>query len=89
MEILDFENEKMACFPNGEGAISESPGFTPSENGILISFNSPTEINQTLKQITALGGKICQPKTKIKAEDLGYFATFIDSEGNKIGLYQD
>jgi predicted enzyme related to lactoylglutathione lyase len=35
------------------------------------------------------GGKITRPKTKIEAEGRGYFALFIDNEGNKVGLYSD
>jgi uncharacterized protein len=33
LEILDFGSEKMACFPSGEGAISEASGFKPSKSG--------------------------------------------------------
>jgi predicted enzyme related to lactoylglutathione lyase len=29
----------------------------------------------------------CSPKTKIEVEGKGYFALFIDCEGNKEGLY--
>ena len=32
------------------------------------------------------GGKVAVPKTKISDEH-GFFAIFIDSEGNKVGLH--
>ena len=32
LKLLDFGEENMACFPNDEGAISQSPGFKPSKN---------------------------------------------------------
>ncbi len=85
---LDFGKEKMACFPGGEGAISLSPGFKTSKNGVLVSFNV-VDLDNTLKKIKSYGGKIIQSKTKIEAEGRGYFATFFDSEGNKLGIYSD
>ena len=89
LEPLDFGTEKMACLPNDEGAISFSPGFTPSNNGVLVSLTVDNDLNETLDRIKKSGGQIAQPKTKIEAEGRGYFATFIDSEGNKLGLYSD
>ena len=87
LEILDFGNEKMACFPSGEGAISQAKDFKPSENGVLVSINAGHKMDETLKKIVANGGTIVKAKTKIEAENKGYFATFIDCEGNKLGLY--
>ena len=34
------------------------------------------------------GGKIIIPKTKIEAENKGYFAVLEDSEGNHVGIYE-
>ena len=87
LEPLDFGSEKMACLPNDEGAISLSPGFKPSENGVLVSLETGKELDETILRIQAAGGKIIKPKTKIDAEGRGYFALFIDSEGNRLGLY--
>ncbi len=89
LQILDFGKEKMACFPNGEGAISFAPDFNPSKNGVLVSFDAGKNLGKTLELIKEIGGEIVIPKTKIEAEGRGYFAVVIDSEGNKIGLYQD
>ena len=86
MEPMDWGTEKMACLPNDEGAISFAPGFKPSKNGVLVSLNSD-DLEETLAKVKANGGSVVQPKTKIEAEGRGYFATFYDSEGNKIGLY--
>ncbi len=82
------EAEKMAFFPSCEGAISSAPNFKPSADGILISLNT-ADIEATLKVIESKGGKIITPKTKVEAEGRGWFAIFMDSEGNKVGLYQD
>lgn len=89
LEVLDFGEEKMACFPNGEGAISQSPGFNPSKNGVLVNFDAERDLNDVLNIVPEAGGEIVQQKTKIEAEGRGYFALIIDTEGNKIGLYED
>ena len=89
MKTVEGGDEKMAFFPGGEGAISLSPGFHPSRDGVLVSLHARKGIDALLQQVTAHGGEIAKGKTKIEAEGRGYFALFIDSEGNKIGLYQD
>lgn len=88
-EVYEYETEKMACFPTGEGAISYGQGFHPSANGTLVSLNRGKDLDATIERIVDLGGKIIQPKTKIEAENRGYFALFLDSEGNRVGLYGD
>jgi predicted enzyme related to lactoylglutathione lyase len=87
MEILDFGKEKMACFPNEEGAISLSPDFKPSEDGVLVSLNANEEMDITIEKIINAGVRLITPKTKIEADGKGFFAVFIDSEGNRIGLH--
>ncbi|WP_185956476.1 VOC family protein [Changchengzhania lutea] len=41
---------------------------------------------KTLNNVETLSGKIINPKALI-SEDMGSFALFIDSEGNKLGIY--
>jgi predicted enzyme related to lactoylglutathione lyase len=89
LHTIDCGKEKMACFPGNEGAISYAPDFKPSENGTLVSFNTEKDLDGTIERVKANGGIIVQSKTKIEAEGRGYFALFIDSEGNKVGLYGD
>jgi len=80
-------SEKMAFFPNCEGAISYSEMITPSTGGVLISLRIES-INEALEAIGQLGGKTVVDRTAIEAEGMGHFAVFIDSEGNKIGLHE-
>lgn len=87
--IYESAKEKMACFPGGEGAISLVDGFKPSVDGVLVSLNAGNDLDETLARVVKYGGDIQIPKTRIEAEGRGYFATFIDSEGNKLGLYGD
>ena len=89
LQVSDYGSEKMACFPSGDGAISFSEGFNPSSEGTLVSLNTGNDLDATIERVVINGGKIVKPKTKIEAETMGYFALFIDSEGNKVGLYGD
>lgn len=88
-QIVDCGKEKMACFPGGEGAISFAPDFNPSPYGTLVSFNAENDLDGAIERVKANNGTIVLQKTKIEAENKGYFVLFIDSEGNKVGLYGD
>lgn len=87
LQVFDCGEEKMACFPTGEGAISQAPGFTPSENGSIVNFNCEDDLEGAMDRVVKMGGRIVHPKTKIEAEGRGYFALFVDCEGNRLGLY--
>ena len=82
------DNEKMAFFPTGEGAIVYSSHVRPSESGVLVSLTVPDSIEATISRIEQENCKVIIPKTKIEAEGMGYFAVCTDSENNKIGLYE-
>ena len=88
LQVVEGGNEKMAMFPGGEGAISYAPDFNPSRDGVLVSLNADGDLNAVLNLVEANGGELIKPKTKIEAEGMGYFALFIDSEGNKLGRYE-
>ena len=93
LPTFECETEKMACFTEeGEtvGAISYASNFDflPSTHGVLIHFKCE-DIEQTLEKVLLKGGKVVIPKTKIEADDKGWFAVFTDSEGNRIGVYAE
>lgn len=78
--------ERKAFLPNGEGVIFTTPGFKPSKDGVIINLDIGNRLDETIEKIKKKGGSIVKGKTKIEAEGQGYFALFIDSEGNKLGL---
>lgn len=92
LSIMECKTEKMAFFPEEgglyPGAISWTTDFKPSANGILISLYVEN-MTATLATLMEHRGVVTQPKTKIEAEGRGYFSTFLDSEGNRLGLYSD
>lgn len=88
MERMAVGNYAMAMFPanNGiGGALVVGPGCVPSEIGSLIYLNAGKDLAPILGRITAAGGRVVMDKTLID-EDTGYFALFIDSEGNRLAL---
>ena len=93
IKVFDYGDEKMGCFPeddsNISGSIFYSPDHKPSSNGTILSFHAGNDLNIVLEKVKKFGGKVKIAKTKIEAENRGYFATFLDSEGNCVGLYSD
>ena len=94
LDSIDCGHEKMAFFPEENqrcpGAISwaAEKSFLPSKNGVLISLNVEN-MEKAIDFIQKQNGKILIPKTKIEAENRGYFSVFIDCEGNRVGLYSE
>jgi len=68
------------------GAIVKGIGYIPSQTGPLIYLNGGTDLTSVLNRVPAAGGKIELTKTLITTA-LGYFAIFIDTEGNRVALH--
>ena len=81
---------RLAVFPYaGEavsGALISGAGYTPNANGCVIYLNAGPDLNQVLARVEAKGNQVVVPKTKI-SDDIGYFAQFMDSEGNRMGIH--
>lgn len=89
MELVETENNAMAFFPtkNGiGGSLIQAQGCKPTENGTLIYLNGGDDLNIILNRIEPAGGRVVMDKTIIN-DSAGYFALFIDSEGNKLALH--
>jgi uncharacterized protein len=68
------------------GAIVQGEGATPSQQGTTVYLNSGEDLAPMLARVTRAGGSVAVPKTDI-GNDFGFFAHFIDTEGNKVGLH--
>ncbi|MDR2382836.1 MAG: VOC family protein [Prevotellaceae bacterium] len=92
LSFTDCETEKMAFFPEEDGkclgSVSWAKDFNPSKDGVLVHLHVEN-MEAAVDAIEKNGGKITRPKTKIEVEGMGYFALFIDSEGNRVGLYSE
>ena len=86
MEVLDME---MGIFPyEGQtvhGVIIKGDGYVPSSKGVTIYLNAGNDLQYALDKVEKNGGKIIVPKTA-HADDSGFFALFLDTEGNRLGL---
>ena len=68
------------------GAIVQSEDAVPSRHGTIVYLNGGDDLAPMLARVQGAGGSIAVPKTEI-GNDFGFFAHFIDTEGNKIGLH--
>ncbi|MGZ5031837.1 MAG: VOC family protein [Usitatibacter sp.] len=80
----------MAVFPHeGEavsGCIMAGEGYKPGVEGSLVYLHSRSDLDGPLSRVKAAGGKVATPKTALPP-GMGYFAHFVDSEGNRAGLH--
>ncbi len=63
-------------------------GFTPSSTeGTQIYLSSMGDIHAMVKRVEEAGGQIVSPPTDM-GDMVGIIASFVDSEGNRIGIQQ-
>lgn len=90
IERMNFPEMEMGIFPyEGQmvtGIIMKGEGYQPSANGVTIYLNGGENLQIILNKVEKSGGKIIIPKTP-HADESGFFAIFLDSEGNKMGLH--
>lgn len=68
------------------GALVHGDGSQPSTTGTLVYLNGGHDLAPLLARVEAAGGRVLVPKTEI-GNDFGFFAHFLDTEGNKVGLH--
>lgn len=79
--LYDFQGGKVG------GAIVHYPGFhKPSKEGSLVYLNCQPDLQIVLNKVESAGGTILQQKTEIPG-NLGYWASILDTEGNRIALH--
>jgi predicted enzyme related to lactoylglutathione lyase len=78
----------MGMFPVEDGvsgAIVQGEGYAPSTEGSVVYLYGGDDLQVVVDRIEAAGGKLLVPKTDIGEN--GFFAFFLDTEGNKVGLH--
>ena len=97
-EIFDFEmptmemaGSLMGFLPHEQGkgvggAIIKGEGLEPSAQGTTVYLNGGEDLSVVLNRVEQAGGKQVVPKTEI-TEEIGFFAVFHDTEGNKVALH--
>jgi uncharacterized protein len=96
-KVLGIDIEPMAIGPTTMGMLSTDPtvvggalvhaeGTLPSQDGTLVYLNGGEDLAPMLARVQQAGGTVLVPKTEI-GSDFGFFAHFVDTEGNKVGLH--
>lgn len=92
VEIEEFTapGMQMGIFPvenqMNVGLLLKAEDYVPSSNGVTIYLNAGDDLQIVLDRVEPKGGQILVPKTP-HADDSGFFALFLDTEGNRLGLH--
>ena len=90
IEETEMFGAKMGFFPsdgtNVSGAIVQGEDYIVSKDGVLAYLNGGNDLQNVLDNVEKNNGKVILPKTQISIE-MGYFAIFIDTEGNKMAVH--
>jgi predicted enzyme related to lactoylglutathione lyase len=90
IEETDMQGTQMGLFPGDGNAVSvvliNGEGYKPSTDGTIVYLNASDDLQIVLDRIEPNGGQVIVPKTEIDPET-GFFAMFIDTEGNKMALH--
>ncbi len=79
MGVFPYENQAVT------GVIIKGEGYQPTSDGVTIYLNGGDDLQPILDKAAQNGGEILVPKTA-HADNNGYFALFLDTEGNRLGL---
>ena len=89
IEKMEMPGMEMGIFPYEEqmvtGVLMKVEGYKPSADGVTIYLNGGDNLQPILDKVEKNGGKILMAKTA-HADESGFFALFLDTEGNKLGL---
>jgi predicted enzyme related to lactoylglutathione lyase len=90
-QFVEMPDSKMYMFGAPDaigsgGCLLHSAEVKPSADGTRVYF-SCEDVDIQAGRVEEAGGKLLLPKTDIG--EFGFFATIIDSEGNRIGLHSN
>jgi len=90
IEEMEMDGNQMGILPNEEGTLNvvlvKGNDYKPSSDGAVLYLNAGENLQPMLDKVEKNGGQVILPKTEISPE-MGFFALFIDTEGNKLGLH--
>ncbi len=90
IQEVDMAGTQMGVLPNEAGTVNvvlvKGSDYNPTTEGAVIYLNAGSDLQPMLDKVAQNGGTVILPKTEISPE-MGFFALFIDTEGNKLGLH--
>jgi hypothetical protein len=90
IEEVNMDGIQMGVLPGNSETVNvvlvKGNDYKPTTNGAVLYLNAGNDLQPMLEKVEQHGGQVIVPKTEINPE-IGYFALFIDPEGNKMGLH--
>jgi len=90
LRVADMGGARLGVFPYEEpassGCVMKADGYRPSRDGSVIYLETKGALDGPLARAVEAGGKVAIPKTALPP-GMGFFAQFIDIEGNRVGLH--
>lgn len=90
IEEMEMDGNQMGVLPNEEGSVNvvlvKGNDYKATTGGAVLYLNAGKDLQPILDKVSQNGGQVIVAKTEISPE-MGYFALFIDTEGNKLGLH--
>ncbi len=90
IEEATMGDTRMGVFPADGESVSvvlvHGADYKPTTDGAVLYLNAGDDLQPVLDKVEQNGGQVIVPKTEISPE-MGYFAIFLDTEGNKLGLH--
>jgi len=72
--------------PGNSGCVIKGDSYKPARDGCVVYLEAKGALDGPLARAVAAGGKVATPKTALP-EGMGFYAHFMDSEGNRVGLH--
>lgn len=90
IEEVDMDGTQMGVLPGEAEAVNvvlvKGIDYKPTTDGAVVYLHAGMDLQPTLDKIAQFGGTVIVKKTEI-APEMGFFALFIDTEGNRLGLH--
>jgi uncharacterized protein len=66
-------------------SLNQTTNFAPSDRGVLVYIDTGADLSTHLGRVAEAGGRVVEAKTAMG--EAGFYATFLDTEGNLLALY--
>ena len=90
IEEVDMAGTRMGVLPSDGETVNvvlvKGDDYKPTADGAVLYLNAGNDLQPMLDKVAENGGQVIVPKTEISPE-MGYFALFVDIEGNRLGLH--
>lgn len=90
IEEVHMDGSQMGILPSDGETVNvvlvKGGDCIPTTDGPVLYLNAGDNVQDMLDKVERNGGQVLLPKTEISPE-MGYFALFLDLEGNKLGLH--